>query len=567
MPELKPWQWFLIIANLAFMNLAVFGAFFWLLMDYDVAQITQGRPTPTYAPYVLPTPPPPPADTPAPQTVNPTVEAPTPTTVALPDIASLPTATLLPDASSPPTATSLPEAIALAPTETPMPTSTPPPTPTETRTPTPTVTHTHTPTPTGTPTFTPTPTPSYTPTPTTTPTFTPTFTPTPTPRPTYTPTPTATPTRTPTATRVPPTATPTRTPTRTPTATPTRTPTRTPTATRVPPTATPVPPTPTRRRMPVLASAPAGSEGPPVEAVALTDGGIGLTWEQVPGAGKYRVYTNVGLDYGPYIYKTTVEEAALVDDSPRGGVDYRYRVVAVLDGGEVPLQEARVTTFSSGPVAHAADAAPASVSYVPAIPVEVTPAPTALPPDTVILGIISDNNYVDELDTLTVVGEVRNDASLDVGQATVDVTFYDSSGSIIGRAQGRTLLASIPPGAASPFMLSLPRPPGLADYSLRATARPTPPEAGAQLVVIKSVRHEDDTGFYHVEGVVENAGTVTVPRARVIVTLYTRGRQVINVGFDYPQPSRLAPGERASFDVTFTYYPKVVSHSVIAVRD
>ena len=40
----------------------------------------------------------------------------------------------------------------------------------------------------------------------------------------------------------------------------------------------------------------------------------------------------------------------------------------------------------------------------------VTPAPTSLPPDTVILGLLSASDHLDEVDgRLIIVGEVRND--------------------------------------------------------------------------------------------------------------------------------------------------------------
>jgi hypothetical protein len=199
----------------------------------------------------------------------------------------------------------------------------------------------------------------------------------------------------------------------------------------------------------------------------------------------------------------------------------------------------------------------------------VTPAPTPLPPDTIILGLLSAADYADDVEnTLTIVGEVRNDSHLDVGQAIVTATFYDTDGQVIGEVSGSTLLQTLAPGIRSPFMISLPHPAGLANYSLRATGRPiplttTPPE----LNVVNTRRFEDAAGFYHVAGVVENQSRQRVEQARVIVTLYDRGGRVINVAFAYPQPSSLSPRDRADFDVTFVYYPKVFSHLAVATAD
>jgi hypothetical protein len=163
---------------------------------------------------------------------------------------------------------------------------------------------------------------------------------------------------------------------------------------------------------------------------------------------------------------------------------------------------------------------------------------------------------------------VRNDSHLDVGDTTVAATFYTIDGQVIGEASSTTMLRTLLPGARSPFVITLPRPPGLENYSMRATGRPiiaTSTDAG--LNVVDTRRFEDTAGFYHVAGVIENPGERRIEGARVVVTLYDRAGRVINVGFSYPQPSSLSPKGRADFDVAFTYYPKVFSHTAIALED
>ena len=306
-----------------------------------------------------------------------------------------------------------------------------------------------------------------------------------------------------------------------------------------------------------------------MEAIPLTDDSIGLSWESVAGAITYRIYSDMGTGYGVYIFKAETGQHELADVSLRAGLSYRYRVGVVMPEGEATV--ARATALTTGRALTASVVnAPALTEPTPtAGPQRVTPAPTPLPPDTIILGMLSATDYADDVDgTLTIVGEVRSDSHLDVGQTIVIATFYGTDGQVIGEVSGTTMLQALAAGVRSPFVIILPRPAGVANYSLRATGRPaTSVAADGELAVVNTRRFEDTTGFYHIAGVIENRGARRVEQAHVIVTLYDRGGHVVNVGFAYPQPPSLAPQARADFDVTFTYYPKVFSHAAIAVED
>jgi hypothetical protein len=305
-----------------------------------------------------------------------------------------------------------------------------------------------------------------------------------------------------------------------------------------------------------------------MEAAPLSDDSISLSWEPVAGAVAYRLYSDMGTGYGVYLFKAETDRHTLTDVSLRVGSRYHYRLGAVTPEGEMIV--AHAATFTSERASMASAASPSAVAEPTptSAPLRVTPAPTLLPPDTVILGMLSVTDYADDVDgTLTIVGEVRNDSPLDVGETTVTATFYGADGQEIGEISGSTLLQALAPGVRSPFIITLPRPAGVANYSLRATGRPvTPATTDGELVVVNTRRFEDTTGFYHVAGVIENRGARRIEQVRVIVTLYDRGGRVVNVGFAYPQPSALSPRDRADFDVAFTYYPKVFSHAAIAVE-
>jgi hypothetical protein len=306
-----------------------------------------------------------------------------------------------------------------------------------------------------------------------------------------------------------------------------------------------------------------------MEATPLADNSISLSWKTVADAIAYRIYSDMGTGYGVYLFKTETRQPTLTDTGLRPASRYQYRVRAVMSSGEVATAWDSAVTLGRAPVASTGDAsAPVAPEPTPAS-IRVTPAPTPLPPDTIILGLLSATDYADDVDnTLTIVGEVRNDSHLDVGHAIVTATFYGTDNQVVSEVSGPTMRHTLVPGMRTPFIITLPRPPGVANYSLRATGRPvTLTPTDAELVVVNTRRFEDNSGFYHVAGVIENQGTRRVEQARVIVTLYDRGGRVVNVGFAYPQPSSLTPGVRADFDVAFTYYPKVFSHLATAVGD
>lgn len=313
-----------------------------------------------------------------------------------------------------------------------------------------------------------------------------------------------------------------------------------------------------------------------MEAVPLADKSINVSWEPATSAIGYRVYSDMGTGYGVYVFKAETVQDTYTDRYLRASSYYKYRVGAVTSAGEKVIAWAAAVTPADSSLRAAAftsmlDPAEAAVSDADGpstSPIRVTPAPTPLPPDTVILGLLSASDYANDVeDSLVIVGEVRNDSHLDIGQASVAVTFYGVDGQVIDEVSGPPVLNALSPGIRSPFVITLPQPPGWEDYSLRATGRPIDSAGGTGLNVVNTRRFEDTAGFYHVAGVIENASDRRVEQARVVVTLYDRGGRVVNVGFAYPQPSSLSPRDRADFDVVFTYYPKVFSHLAIALGE
>jgi hypothetical protein len=299
-----------------------------------------------------------------------------------------------------------------------------------------------------------------------------------------------------------------------------------------------------------------------VDATALTNGSIALSWAPLAKAAQYRLYSDMGSGYGLYVYKALTTQPAFIDKLLRPHTTYRYRLTQLEAGQELVLAQIEAHTLTSDV---------AGGGYLASQPerftADVVAVPTALPPDAVLLGLVTDNDFTDEFNTLTIVGEIRNDTNLNVGQTAIDVTFYDQTGVVIGAAEGAAMLEVIPPGEKSPFIITLSRPSGFASYSLRAIARPVAAKQTAQLSVVEVRRFEDNAGFFHIKGVVKNVGNVIARRVKVAASIYGRDNGVINIGFTYVDPPVLGPGEQAAYDVIFAYYPRYVTQQVIVFEE
>lgn len=180
---------------------------------------------------------------------------------------------------------------------------------------------------------------------------------------------------------------------------------------------------------------------------------------------------------------------------------------------------------------------------------------------------MSTHDYEDELGFIFIIGEVRNDVQVNVNRARITATFYNAQGEIIDEAAVSTLIGLLEPGQRSPFIISLPKPPEMWEYSLRATAYPTDAQPQGGLTIVKDRAYEDEAGFYHISGEVKNNGERPASFVQVVVSLYDKWGKIINAGFVYTQPPTIEPGEKASFDCSFAYYPWVKSYSVQVARD
>jgi hypothetical protein len=92
---------------------------------------------------------------------------------------------------------------------------------------------------------------------------------------------------------------------------------------------------------------------------------------------------------------------------------------------------------------------PASPSYT--IPYN----PSFTQPTEVLPRILSDNNYVDSIGTLHIVGEVINESYQPVRYVRITATFYDVNNSVIGTDYTFTSPSTLQPGQRAPFDLTI----------------------------------------------------------------------------------------------------------------
>ena len=92
---------------------------------------------------------------------------------------------------------------------------------------------------------------------------------------------------------------------------------------------------------------------------------------------------------------------------------------------------------------------PASPSYT--IPYN----PSFTQPTEVLPRILSDNNYVDSIGTLHIVGEVINESYQPARFIRITATFYDANNSVIGTDFTFTSPSTLQPGQGAPFDLTI----------------------------------------------------------------------------------------------------------------
>jgi hypothetical protein len=176
------------------------------------------------------------------------------------------------------------------------------------------------------------------------------------------------------------------------------------------------------------------------------------------------------------------------------------------------------------------------------------------------VSILSSSQTNTDFGSTYIVGEVRNDLSQLVNYVQIVGTFYDSNGVLIDTDFTYTDLDYLRPGEKSPFRLIVSDESvvqRIDSYTLAVNWEPVfaDQSAVAEATVLRIVQGEQrigEFGWYEIVGEVVNGGSEPTQYVKVVATFYDDAGRVIGTDFTYTDPSDVAAGQSAPFEITVT---------------
>jgi hypothetical protein len=198
----------------------------------------------------------------------------------------------------------------------------------------------------------------------------------------------------------------------------------------------------------------------------------------------------------------------------------------------------------------------AAIIHQPALAQITGATPTPSPPPNGVL-LLSHSEAGSDFGSLYIVGEVKNNLSSMVNYVQIVGTFYDAGGTIIDSDYTYTDLDYLRPGEKSPFRLIISDEAvasRIENYTLSVNWEPVnaDPAAVAEATVLtieEGEQREAEFGGYEVVGQVTNGGTRNTEYVKVTATFYDENGRVIDTDYTYTDPSDLAAGQSAPFEI------------------
>jgi hypothetical protein len=164
-----------------------------------------------------------------------------------------------------------------------------------------------------------------------------------------------------------------------------------------------------------------------------------------------------------------------------------------------------------------------------------------------------------------VVGEIVNNASVDIHSPRVTVSFFMPDGRPAGTATTAATLTRLPPGGRAGFRFLEDPMPGWSRYDL-AVSHNTSSSADIRRPSVRNVTTSvDGAGVLHIVGDAHNDTGANLRAVKVAVTLSNGQGQVMNVDSGYTSPEDLDIGLTGTFDIAFPReYAGYVNGAIIA---
>jgi hypothetical protein len=196
----------------------------------------------------------------------------------------------------------------------------------------------------------------------------------------------------------------------------------------------------------------------------------------------------------------------------------------------------------------------AEVSEVLLLAVAAAPAAAAGPgnqPDVANIQVLSSRSFTDN-GYLNIVGDLKNTTDSWRTALKVIARLYNSSGSILKKASVFSELDLVRPHTRAPFHIVTLKPAHYDHYSLSTTSDTTNARPIGNLVVTKGTPYITPPGDEHFPGHVTNNNGFGVDFTVVIATLFDSNGRVVNVDFNYTNPTHIAAHATNPYVVTFT---------------
>lgn len=157
------------------------------------------------------------------------------------------------------------------------------------------------------------------------------------------------------------------------------------------------------------------------------------------------------------------------------------------------------------------------------------------------------SSYLDGLNWLHVVGEIRNDSGQTLSSIYITANLFNSSGGLVDTRQGRVLLDHTEPGETNCFDINFFTAAG--EWSYYELERPIvyASTEAAPIVAIFNDSGSFNGYAYEVIGQARNDGPTQVRYADVVNTLFTEDNTVMGCSSIWVSSTHLDPDQTSSF--------------------